>query len=97
MILRLTGSSGADWQKNGHSLLHEDARYKRSVDFRVEEKCVNLKTKDVNDEGNMVDPRLASALKILRILDEIIIKQNLVRSVGLNLELHNLWQKASGK
>ena len=56
---------------------------------------MNLRAKDGNDEGDMVDPRFASALKIRRILDEIITKQNLVRSVGLDLGIQNLWRKAS--
>ena len=79
----------------GNPALAEDPGYKGRGHFRVEEKCVNMKTKDVNNEGNTVDPRLASALKIRRILDEIIIKQNLASSIEIELEVSNLWRKAS--
>ena len=55
---------------------------------------MNLRAKDGNDEGDMVDPRFASALKIRRILDEIITKQNLFRSVGLDLGTQKLMAKS---
>ena len=56
---------------------------------------MNKTKKEVTQEGNSVDPRLASALKIVRLLDEILTKRSLPRSISLDTEIHELWLKAS--
>ena len=49
----------------------------------------------MSDSGDIIDPRLASALKIRRILNEIICKQDLLRRHDLDTEIYNLWYKAA--
>ena len=55
---------------------------------------VNKMHKEVSDQGDTVDPKLSSALKIRRVLEEIERKQLLPQSAELNCELQNLWSKA---
>ena len=76
------------------SLLEDDKYLGRGI-FHLEKTQVNKTRKEVTQEGNSVDPRLASALKIVRLLDEIIIKRSLPRSFSLDTEIHELWLKAS--
>ena len=57
----------------------DDARFRGRGHCCFEEKCANVKTKGVSDSGDIIDPRLASAFKIRRILNEIIVKQGLLR------------------
>ena len=80
---------------NADPAIISDARYKGRGQFNLSEECVNLKQKEVNDEGCVVDPRLASALKIRRILDEVVTKLTMPRNYGTDLEIFDLWQKAS--
>ena len=69
-------------------------KYKGRGRFKLVLSEVNKMHKEVSDQGDAVDPKLSSALKIRRVLEEIERKQLLPQSVELNRELQNLWAKA---
>ena len=72
-----------------------DAKNLGRVIVQLQRTQVNKTKKEVTQEGNSVDPRLALALKIVRLLDEILTKRSLPRSISLDTEIHELWLKAS--
>ena len=80
---------------NADDTFVDNPKYLGRGQFRSTEEVVNLKRRDIDDGGNVVDPRLSSALKIRRILDEIISKK--VRQPNLEnvAEIENLWAKAA--
>ena len=66
--------------------LFGDAKYMGRGLFRLERTQVNKTTKEVTQDGDSVDPRLASASRIVRLLDEILLKRGLPRKISLDTE-----------
>ena len=68
-------------------------KFRRRGSVSLHEVVVNKKPKDLSEEGDIVDGRLAAVLKTKRILQEIL--TNMKKSEGISWEeLYALWQKA---
>ena len=94
VISKDTGGCGAGWPSNGYctTVLKQtiqDARYQGTGYFCLTENSMNP------NSGDVVDPRLASALKVSRILDELIAKQRLFPEYEGDQGIRNLWHTAT--
>ena len=72
----------------------ENEKYRGRGAFRLENTVLNKRPKDLAENGDPVDRRMAVALKIVRLLDEILVKSEVGRPENQRVEAERLWEKA---